>query len=539
MQRKFLDQAGLVALWGKIKAYGGKTLKVLSNDNSAKDVIVMNENTNDKTLEIKGDGTWISGAATTSTNKVTITLSHNNANTASVNNRIGTTSTGDYAFGTEYTVLSGIEVDADDKGHLSYPTSGNSAGLAGRVTKQKIKDTNREIDVNGTPLLPDNVHTPVDFVNGTGINVSGSSGTITHNLQPAKTNTLGGIKASNVLNSAQTLTSANGSTADRYYGVQVDSNGVAFVNVPWTDSQNVGTANLTLKADKVGSSSDSSGGTVFNANETTNKGLDILGDGTKIETTRTAGTNKQTVTVTHKAVTANSGSEISSNQKPTYNSAATYAPLSDEVISDLSVKVDTTGHVESVTPTYKKIPLATSTTAGLMSAADKDALNQVNQTIANALTSAITPKGGITPYELQQAVTAQETILSAAHVGDLYRLIDEDDTTDPNYGKPLAIGNTQSNDIVITYSNFVEGGSLTNNGTQRHEFSAGTYVMVVNTGTAQSPVYKLDTVSGLYDMSNYWMLEGNNALIPIPLDTDDPNYTGPNTTADPTIASLV
>lgn len=47
--------------------------------------------------------------------------------------------------------------------------------------------------------------------------------------------TLGCIKASNVLNNAVTLTSANGATASRYYGVQVDKDGKAFVNIPWTD----------------------------------------------------------------------------------------------------------------------------------------------------------------------------------------------------------------------------------------------------------------------------------------------------------------
>lgn len=55
-------------------------------------------------------------------------------------------------------------------------------------------------------------------------------------LDTATTTTIGGIKASNVVTTAQTLTSGNGTTAGRYYGVQVDLNGVGFVNVPWTDT---------------------------------------------------------------------------------------------------------------------------------------------------------------------------------------------------------------------------------------------------------------------------------------------------------------
>ena len=44
---------------------------------------------------------------------------------------------------------------------------------------------------------------------------------------------LGLLKVSNKKSSSQTLTETAGTTANRYYGVQMDSNGVAFVNVPW------------------------------------------------------------------------------------------------------------------------------------------------------------------------------------------------------------------------------------------------------------------------------------------------------------------
>lgn len=50
----------------------------------------------------------------------------------------------------------------------------------------------------------------------------------------ASTGTIGGIKVKAA--TAATPTLAAGSTADRYYGLQIDGNGVAFVNVPWTDN---------------------------------------------------------------------------------------------------------------------------------------------------------------------------------------------------------------------------------------------------------------------------------------------------------------
>lgn len=56
---------------------------------------------------------------------------------------------------------------------------------------------------------------------------------VTASISKATTSTIGGIKAANVRSSAVTTT--QGST-DHLYGVEVDSNGKAFVNVPWTDT---------------------------------------------------------------------------------------------------------------------------------------------------------------------------------------------------------------------------------------------------------------------------------------------------------------
>ena len=70
-----------------------------------------------------------------------------------------------------------------------------------------------------------------------------SSQAITNYLLPAaKTNALGGIIVSNALTTAVTLTSGNGTTANRYYGIQIDKDGKAFVNIPWTNTWNQNTA---------------------------------------------------------------------------------------------------------------------------------------------------------------------------------------------------------------------------------------------------------------------------------------------------------
>lgn len=96
---------------------------------------------------------------------------------------------------------------------------------------------------------------------GTGLSKTGndgtSGGTVTYSLKTAATGEIGGIKASNVLSSAVTLTSSNGATSNRYYGVQVDNGGQAFVNVPWesnthyTSKNVVGTSNTATSDGQV------------------------------------------------------------------------------------------------------------------------------------------------------------------------------------------------------------------------------------------------------------------------------------------------
>lgn len=107
-----------------------KALKVASNSGTATNAITMNSSA-DRTLTVKGDGTYITGAVSGSANAAVVTLSHADAGSGSAL----TTSTGtagSYALNTEYTVVTGVTISADAKGHIT--------GVS--TTTQKIKDTN-------------------------------------------------------------------------------------------------------------------------------------------------------------------------------------------------------------------------------------------------------------------------------------------------------------------------------------------------------------------------------------------------------------
>lgn len=72
---------------------------------------------------------------------------------------------------------------------------------------------------------------------GNGINHNTVGDTTTFTLAEATTSTLGGIKIAAKRNSAITTNTAS-SDANRFYGVEIDNTGKAFVNVPWTDLNN-------------------------------------------------------------------------------------------------------------------------------------------------------------------------------------------------------------------------------------------------------------------------------------------------------------
>jgi hypothetical protein len=67
-----------------------------------------------------------------------------------------------------------------------------------------------------------------------------SGGTVS--ISSASTNIVGGIKLFNTALSTSITSLSSGATADRYYPVQLDSAGKAFVNIPWTDNNTTYTA---------------------------------------------------------------------------------------------------------------------------------------------------------------------------------------------------------------------------------------------------------------------------------------------------------
>ena len=72
---------------------------------------------------------------------------------------------------------------------------------------------------------------------GTGISHNTVGNTTTFALAEATTSTLGGIKIA-AKRDLEITTNASSSDANRFYGVEIDKNGKAFVNVPWTDLNN-------------------------------------------------------------------------------------------------------------------------------------------------------------------------------------------------------------------------------------------------------------------------------------------------------------
>lgn len=467
MTQKFLDQAGLVALWAKIKALittvsnsiGNGALKVSSNSGTATQATTMNQSS-DKTLQIKGDGTWISGAVSGSADAAVVTLSHDGPSTGSALTTSNGAASAVPNAGTEVTVLTGVTASADSKGHIT--------GVS--TTRQKIKTPN-----DGTFSVKTKV--------GTAAAVTAADFT----ADQASADDITFIQGKNIVLTTDTTNRTITITAS---------------DAPEQVAPN--DATLTVQGD-TGSQA------AFSADEESAKDLSIIGDNTLIETAVTSGTDETIVTVSHKTPTGGSAISEPTTTPSTYNAANS----SHKLLSSLTLTANN-GHITAVTPTYMRIENATESMPGLMSAADKAALNGMQKAIATALTSAITPKGSISAANLN---SQKSTLLTSTGLGDLYQL-----------SSPLVIGPAQSGDTAGSYTDFVEGGSLTQNNTVRHEIPAGSYVMVVNTGTESNPNYKFDIVSGLYDSSFL-----NRA---IPVDTDDPDYDGPNTTEDPTIESI-
>jgi hypothetical protein len=93
-------------------------------------------------------------------------------------------------------------------------------------------------ELSGNTLTITSTYDPHIYEFSTGLGTNTSNNKTTVYLKPATSTEIGGIKISNKISGSITQSLQNSSVTDRYYGVQIDNNGLAFVNVPWTDINN-------------------------------------------------------------------------------------------------------------------------------------------------------------------------------------------------------------------------------------------------------------------------------------------------------------
>ena len=89
--------------------------------------------------------------------------------------------------------------------------------------------------IGGIPYYKD---TNTTYSNGSGLNLNGT----VFSLKQASADDLGGIKLFNAPRTTTITTVAAQSTANRYYAIELDSTGKAFVNIPWANSDTKVTA---------------------------------------------------------------------------------------------------------------------------------------------------------------------------------------------------------------------------------------------------------------------------------------------------------
>lgn len=130
----------------------------------------------------------------------------------------------------------------------------SSDNTSGALTITADKDIAVSLNTNTNTLTISSTYTPMSYIFGTGLYSTTSDNKTTVVLAEATSTTLGGIKIAAKRESS--IASTTGKTeSDRYYGVEIDSDGKAFVNVPWTDTnirdiqinkESIGTAKLNI-----------------------------------------------------------------------------------------------------------------------------------------------------------------------------------------------------------------------------------------------------------------------------------------------------
>lgn len=196
---------------------GSKALNIASNTGTATQAIGVNESSQDRTLTIKGDGTYITGAVSGSSNAATVTLSHadptadaNSELTASLSGTAGT-----YALNTEFTVLTGVKAQRDAKGHIT--------GLT--YTAQKIKDTNTTYTFDGTYNASTNKAATVS--------------TVTNAINGLDVSNISGFGAGKTL---KTLTETDGKIAATFQDISITTSQITDFPHYWADKETTSTA---------------------------------------------------------------------------------------------------------------------------------------------------------------------------------------------------------------------------------------------------------------------------------------------------------
>ena len=158
-----------------------------------------------------------------------------------------------------------VKLDANNKAYVEVPwqnttyTNGNGLTLTGNAFSLNVASSamhggiklyNDKLNKEITPQAASEVNgryyrIQLDNANRAFVNVPWTDTTYT--LPTAKQNELGGIKLKYVPMTGTATINAETTTAGRFYAINVDKDGYAFVNVPWTDT----TYTLPIATDKV------------------------------------------------------------------------------------------------------------------------------------------------------------------------------------------------------------------------------------------------------------------------------------------------
>lgn len=158
-----------------------------------------------------------------------------------------------------------VKLDANNKAYVEVPwqnttyTNGNGLTLTGTTFSLNVASSamhggiklyNDKLNKEITPQAASEVNgryyrIQLDNANRAFVNVPWTDTTYT--LPTAKQDELGGIKLKYVPMAGTATINAETTTAGRFYAINVDKDGYAFVNVPWTDT----TYTLPIATDKV------------------------------------------------------------------------------------------------------------------------------------------------------------------------------------------------------------------------------------------------------------------------------------------------